>query len=257
MFISLGVSNSLVKDLQNKLVKLGFIPKNKLTNDIKVSGVYDYDTDEFVKHLCNKHGVSYIGSINDDIMTLIDSLLINPLYSTSDSINNKEDFSDTEEYIQNVTNVEETKVCKNIQALIKYIDSFEINREVNTLFLHCTATPQSASVSSIQNYWKSIGWKNPGYHIIVKSNGEWTVLLDFNGVSNGVRGHNSTSINISYIGGMDSKGNPLNNLTIEQDKVFKVIIERLRLKINGLKVRGHNEVSKKACPSFIVKDWLI
>ena len=72
-------------------------------------------------------------------------------------------------------------------------------REIKFLAVHCTATPQTTSVESIQKYWKTqLGWKMPGYHFIIKPNGEVIKLLSVDKVSNGVRGFNSVSINISY-----------------------------------------------------------
>ena len=74
-------------------------------------------------------------------------------------------------------------------------------RTINNIIIHCTATSQSAKVSSISNYWKNtLGWSNPGYHFIIEANGKVTKLLDINSVSNGVKGHNSDSINIPKSG---------------------------------------------------------
>ena len=46
----------------------------------------------------------------------------------------------------------------------------------------------------------SIRWKNPGYHFIIKADGEIVSLLPIEQVSNGVQGFNSVSVNICYIG---------------------------------------------------------
>lgn len=185
--------------------------------------------------------------------TIETPVVITPIYENTENL---EDLSDPEEIHDIKELKEETKICPNISTLIDYIKDFNITRNIDTLFLHCTATPQTTTITSIQDHWKRLGWKNPGYHIIVKPNGEWSVLLNFNGVSNGVKGHNSTSINISYIGGIDRNGNPMNNMTPQQIEVFKTIIIELRSKIKSLKIRGHNEVSKKACPSFNTNYWL-
>lgn len=260
IYKGLGISGAIVTTLQLKLLKLGFNPKTARkhpdTGELLPTGVFDLETAAFVENLCKKYKVPYQGRVTTEIEALVDSLLITPPYKAGATILEKEDFDDPEEAILNIGGIEESKTCPNLLALATYIDNFKLTRKVNTLFFHCTATPQTASISAIQNHWKSLGWKSPGYHIIVKPNGEWTVLLDFNGISNGVQGYNSTSINISYIGGVDSKNKPVNNMTQEQLKVFKVITEKLKIKIKDLKVRGHNEVSKKACPSFIVKEWL-
>mgnify|MGYP000843468091 CR=1 FL=1 len=42
-------------------------------------------------------------------------------------------------------------------------------RKITHIFVHCTATLPTATVESIQQGWRSIGWKNPGYHYIIKA----------------------------------------------------------------------------------------
>jgi hypothetical protein len=40
-------------------------------------------------------------------------------------------------------------------------------RNIKYIAVHCTATPQTTSIDSIKNYWKTnLGWKMPGYHFI-------------------------------------------------------------------------------------------
>ena len=76
-------------------------------------------------------------------------------------------------------------------------------RDIKYIVVHCTATPQTATVSSIQNYWKNtLKWVMPGYHFMIKSDGEIIQLLEIEKISNGVKGFNSVSINISYHKGM-------------------------------------------------------
>src|SRR5690606_12002624 len=98
-------------------------------------------------------------------------------------------------------------------------------RIINNLVLHCTATPQNTTIESIQNYWRNeLKWKSPGYHWIIKADGTAVNLLPIEQVSNGVAGHNSDSIHISYIGGIDAKGNPIDNRTAAQIKTQKELL---------------------------------
>ena len=49
-------------------------------------------------------------------------------------------------------------------------------------------------------------------------------LLDESQVSNGVQGYNSTSINISYVGGIDSKGRAVDNRTqAQKDSLYNIL----------------------------------
>ena len=83
-------------------------------------------------------------------------------------------------------------------------------RNIKYIAVHCTATPQTTSIDSIMNFWKTnLGWKMPGYHFIIKPDGEVAKLLSVDKVSNGVRGFNSETINIAYIGGIDKNGKPI------------------------------------------------
>lgn len=90
-------------------------------------------------------------------------------------------------------------------------------RTITHIVLHCTATPQSTTVASIQRYWKDIlKWKAPGYHHIILPSGQVVDLLPIDKVSNGVAGHNAHSIHISYFGGVDAKGRAVDNRTLSR-----------------------------------------
>lgn len=56
-------------------------------------------------------------------------------------------------------------------------------------------------------------WKDPGYHYIIKPDGEIVPLQPESKPSNGVAGYNSTSINVCYVGGVDKQGRPVDNRT--------------------------------------------
>lgn len=133
-------------------------------------------------------------------------------------------------------------------------------RIIKYIVVHCTATPQNTTIESIKHYWKEQrGWGDtPGYHHIIKANGEIVKLLDENKNSNGVYAHNSECINIAYIGGIDKDGKPLNNLTRAQETSLFDKIVSLTERYPDAKVLGHRDFPgvKKACPSFDVREWL-
>lgn len=129
-------------------------------------------------------------------------------------------------------------------------------REIKFLAVHCTATPQTATVSSIQSYWRNVlKWKMPGYHFIIKPDGEVVQLLEIEKVSNGVKGFNSVSINISYIGGVDSQNKPIDNRTEAQKKALLDLLKKLKKQFPKAIIQGHRDFPevKKACPSFNAK----
>lgn len=129
-------------------------------------------------------------------------------------------------------------------------------RNIKYIAVHCTATAQTATVSSIQNYWKTnLGWKMPGYHFIIKPSGEVVKLLSVDQISNGVKGFNSETINIAYIGGIDEKGNPIDNRTGSQKATLLNILEFLKKRHPNAIIQGHRDFPnvKKACPCFDAK----
>lgn len=129
-------------------------------------------------------------------------------------------------------------------------------RNIEFIAVHCTATAQDATVSAIQSYWKNnLGWKMPGYHFIVKPCGEIVQLLSIDKVSNGVKGFNSVSINISYIGGVDKQNKPKDTRTPEQKEAILCKLRELKKQFPKAKIQGHRDFPnvKKACPSFDAK----
>ena len=129
-------------------------------------------------------------------------------------------------------------------------------RKIKYIAVHCTATPQTTSIDSIKNYWKTnLGWKMPGYHFIIKPDGEAVKLLSVDEVSNGVKGFNSETINISYIGGVDKAGNPIDNRTEAQKATLLKLLKEFRAKFPNAVIQGHRDFPnvKKACPSFNAK----
>lgn len=133
-------------------------------------------------------------------------------------------------------------------------------RKINFIVIHCTATQPTATVESIKRYWKEVkGWKDvPGYHYLIKPNGEIITLLDESKNSYGVYAHNSECISLSYIGGIDKAGKPKDTRSRSQETaMFNKIIELIE-RYPQAKVVGHRDFAgvKKACPCFDVKNWL-
>ncbi|MCC7302781.1 MAG: N-acetylmuramoyl-L-alanine amidase [Bacteroidia bacterium] len=132
-------------------------------------------------------------------------------------------------------------------------------RKIKYIVVHCTATEPTATVEAIKKYWKEIRkWDKPGYHYLILRDGEIVLLLDEKEVSYGAYGHNQDSLHISYIGGIDKEGKPIDNRsTLQKHAMFDKLIE-LSEKYPQAQILGHRDFPgvKKACPSFDVKEWL-
>lgn len=132
-------------------------------------------------------------------------------------------------------------------------------RAIKYLVIHCTATPHNTTIASIMNYWKTVlGWKNPGYHYMIKADGEIVNTFPIEQISNGVAGFNSVSIHIAYIGGVDAKGKAVDNRTPAQVDSQIKLLKELKAKFPAAEIKGHRDFPnvKKECPCFDVKTWL-
>ena len=131
-------------------------------------------------------------------------------------------------------------------------------RQIRRIFVHCTASGQGMTVAGLRMEFRRKGWKNPGYHYVVAADGKITQMLDEALVSNGVQGYNSTSVNVAYIGGIDSKGKPTDNRTEAQKKSLRQLLVELHRRYPKAEIMGHRSIWgeatpqkwKKACPCF-------
>lgn len=129
-------------------------------------------------------------------------------------------------------------------------------RNIKFIAIHCSATPQTASINSMLRYWKEqLHWNGPGYHYIIKPCGEVVQLLEEEKPSNGVAGFNSVTINVCYIGGIRPDGSPADNRTPEQKAALVFLLEQLKERYPKAVIQGHRDFPnvKKACPCFDAK----
>lgn len=141
-------------------------------------------------------------------------------------------------------------------------------RKIKRIFVHCTASRQTATVNDIKNEFQRKGWKNPGYHYLIDLGGAIHQLLDDSKVSNGVKGYNSTAINVAYIGGIDADGKAVDNRTGVQKKACVKLLRLLHSRYPDAEILGHRDISPdtngngkvdvweriKECPCFDAKE---
>ncbi len=250
MILRLNSRGPRVTELQQLLKKRGFWTHPSITD------FFGPVTQQAVVNFQRANRLKVDGVVGPKTWGVLskDDIKITPIYSTQ---NTSEDLSDPEEEMV-VGDVKELQpTCPNLSELINLINGANITRKVTRLVFHCTATHQTATVEAIVRHWRvSRKWTNPGYHIIVRPDGSWTQLQDFNRVSNGVAGINSTSLHVSYIGGINTNGRAFDNRTDGQKDVFETVYNTFKNKMPELTFHGHYEFSNKACPSFNVQDWI-
>ena len=87
---------------------------------------------------------------------------------------------------------------------------------------------------------------NPGYHYVVAPDGKITQLLDEEKISNGVKGFNSVTVNVAYIGGIGADGKATDNRTDEQKKSLRQLLANLKKKYPEAVIQGHRDFSPDA-----------
>jgi N-acetylmuramoyl-L-alanine amidase len=129
-------------------------------------------------------------------------------------------------------------------------------RPLDTIYIHCTATPEGRdyTVADIRAWHKARGWSDIGYHYVVYRDGRVMVGRPVGQVGAHVEGHNMGSIGIVYVGGLTADGKAAKDTrTPAQRASLLWLTDALVRKHRIGRVRGHNEVAAKACPSFDVR----
>lgn len=129
-------------------------------------------------------------------------------------------------------------------------------RRINRIFVHCTASNQRTTTeASLRAEFNKKGWKNPGYHYVIKPDGNIIQMLEDARISNGVKGYNNSAINVAYIGGIDSKGKAVDNRTVEQKVALFDLIVKLKQRYPNAIVMGHRDISPDLNHNGVVDPW--
>lgn len=118
------------------------------------------------------------------------------------------------------------------------------------IIIHCSATPngRETSAADIHRWHLENGWDGIGYHHVIRVDG----ILEsgrpeyWKGAHAG--SHNPESIGICMIG--------TDEYSKDQWDILENLVRKKIIEYPGVKVIGHNEVSKKKCPGFDVQWWL-
>lgn len=130
-------------------------------------------------------------------------------------------------------------------------------RTINEIIVHCTATPEGRveTVQSIRNMHKAKGWSDIGYHYLIGLNGECWESRNVNLIGAHCEGHNSNSIGVCYVGGVDKKMQPKDTRTEKQKYALVALLKDLRKLYPKAKIYGHHDFNKgKSCPCFDAKN---
>lgn len=146
-------------------------------------------------------------------------------------------------------------------------------KQLQHLFIHCTATPQGREVSAQElRRWHTNpvsqggrGWSTVGYTDLIHLDGRVERLVQNNEdayvdsweVTNGAKGYNATSRHIVYVGGLTNDATtPRDTRTLLQRKALEAYANDFHTRFPLAQIKGHNEVAATACPCFDVQHWL-
>lgn len=129
-------------------------------------------------------------------------------------------------------------------------------RTIKYIAVHCTAGSQTEKIEDLKAYFKNVRkWSAPGYHYVIKADGGVVELLPIDKISNGVAGVNHETINIAYLGGIDSKGKPVDNRTPYQKAAMLKLLKDLKSQFKKAIIQGHRDFSPDTNHNGQVDKW--
>ena len=146
------------------------------------------------------------------------------------------------------------------------------NLPIKRIVVHCTATRegQSVSAATIRQWHLKQGWSDIGYHYVILLDGRVEKGRADNLVGSHVKGWNTGSLAIVYVGGLDKDGKAKDTRTMAQKKAMKDLIAKLAGQHKVTRIVGHRDLSPdkdgdgvvekhewlKDCPCFDVPAWV-
>lgn len=130
-------------------------------------------------------------------------------------------------------------------------------RAITKIIVHCSATKPSMDIgfAEVNSWHKANGWMSPsgiscGYHKIIRRSGKIENGRPLHEIGAHVQSHNTHSIGICMVGGMDVNGKDDCNFTFAQYAALKRLCVELLESYPAATLHGHREFSTKACPTF-------
>lgn len=127
--------------------------------------------------------------------------------------------------------------------------------------IHCAATKpnQNVGATEIRDWHLQKGWVDIGYHFIIKRDGTIEFGRPIYAVGAHAYMHNSRSIGVCLVGGVDKNNQPQDNFTDAQWDALDLVTAVIEYLYPGINWDGHRELRhnhNRACPSFEVEHWL-
>jgi N-acetylmuramoyl-L-alanine amidase len=142
-------------------------------------------------------------------------------------------------------------------------------RQITDIVIHCTATKEGKffNAKDIDQMHKAKGWSGIGYHYVILLDGTVEKGRPDSKIGAHVKGYNSKSIGVVYVGGLDKNGRAKDTRTDLQKECLKELLKRLKWLYTTARISGHRDFSPdlnkngiiesnermKECPCFDAK----
>lgn len=128
-------------------------------------------------------------------------------------------------------------------------------RDISGIVIHCSDTPACMDIGrdEIRDWHLNNGWKDIGYHFVIRRNGVVEAGRPVEESGSHVKGSNKSTIGICLVGGHKGQF----NYTRIQMSSLNDLVFNLKSTYPQANLMGHRDFQgvDKACPCFSVKDW--
>ena len=148
--------------------------------------------------------------------------------------------------------------------IIKYLQSYKVNRNIKSIVIHCSASKPDVlvSVDVIDKWHKARGFSKQkesgcycGYHFVIPVDGSIEIGRRLNEVGAHVAGANSNTIGIVYGGGLDAQGKAKDTRTASQTDGLIFLLQQLVCIFPKATICGHRDYSPDKNGNGIVEPW--
>lgn len=143
-------------------------------------------------------------------------------------------------------------------------------RRIDYIVVHCSASKYGADldVEDMDRIHRRRGWSEVGYNYVIKLDGEIQKGRDLEKIPAHVKGYNTNSIGVCYIGGLGEDRKPKDTRTPKQKESLLFLLLELKQRFPMARIVGHRDLSPdkdgdgvierhewlKACPCFNAAD---
>lgn len=121
-------------------------------------------------------------------------------------------------------------------------------RAIRKHIIHCSASVRG-DVAEIRRWHLARGWKDIGYHFVIRPDGDMEVGRTLDMIGAHCEGQNTDSVGTCLVG--------INRFSPLQFDALRRVHAMLKSLFPGLTVHGHRDFNPhKTCPNFEVKDVL-